>query len=101
VVAGKAERACEKLWRRQQRFDVATLNPPRSGMPRDLAPRIAPLGIRRLGLVSCSPATLVNDLTALRAHGFQPLSITPYDMFPYTSHLETHVTLARVVQPQP
>ena len=101
VQAGKAERACEKLWRRQQRFDVATLNPPRSGMPRDLAPRLAPLGIRRLALVSCSPATLVNDLAALQAHGYRATSITPYDMFPHTSHLETHVALERLAQPQP
>lgn len=100
VQAGKAERACEKLWRRQQRFDVATLNPPRSGMPRDLASRLAPLGIRRLSLVSCSPATLVNDLGALLANGYRPVSITPYDMFPHTSHLETHVALTRVAQPQ-
>lgn len=100
VFAGKAERACEKLWRRQQRFDVATLNPPRSGMPRDLAPRLAPLGIRRIALVSCSPATLVNDLAALQAHGYRPTSITPHDMFPHTSHLETHVALERVVPAQ-
>lgn len=101
VYAGKAERACEKLWRRQQRFDVATLNPPRSGLPRDLAPRLAPLGIRRLSLVSCSPATLVNDLSALQSHGFHPTAITPYDMFPHTSHLETHVALVRDAHPHP
>ncbi|MEY4674885.1 MAG: hypothetical protein RL148_2669 [Planctomycetota bacterium] len=94
-LAGKAERAADKLWRRQQRFDVATLNPPRSGMPRDLAPRLAPLGIRRVALVSCSPATLVNDLAALQSNGYRATAITPYDMFPHTSHLETHVALER------
>jgi 23S rRNA (uracil1939-C5)-methyltransferase len=54
-----------------------------------------------LALVSCSPATLVNDLAALQAHGYRATSITPYDMFPHTSHLETHVALERLAQPQP
>ncbi len=42
--------------------------------------------------ISCNPATLSRDL-ALLAPSYRPTSITPYDMFPHTKHLETLVCL--------
>lgn len=44
--------------------------------------------------ISCNPATLSRDL-ALLAPSYRPTSITPYDMFPHTKHIETLVCLAR------
>ncbi|NCA66566.1 MAG: 23S rRNA (uracil(1939)-C(5))-methyltransferase RlmD [Clostridia bacterium] len=44
--------------------------------------------------ISCNPATLARDLALLSAN-YQVTSITPYDMFPNTFHIETLVCLTK------
>lgn len=44
--------------------------------------------------ISCNPATLSRDL-AILSPNYSPTSITPYDMFPHTKHLETLVCIKR------
>lgn len=39
--------------------------------------------------VSCDPASLAKDLTALQANGYTVREIQPIDMFPHTPHIET------------
>jgi 23S rRNA (uracil1939-C5)-methyltransferase len=45
--------------------------------------------------VSCDPATLARDLNALCQHGYTIRTVTPVDMFPQTSHIETVVLLEK------
>jgi 23S rRNA (uracil1939-C5)-methyltransferase len=70
------------------RFDLALLDPPRSGALEVLDP-LAATGVRRLVYVSCYPGTLARDAGHLVHHlGFSLTAAGAMDMFPHTAHLE-------------
>jgi len=70
------------------RFDLALLDPPRSGALEVLEP-LAATGVRRLVYVSCYPGTLARDAGHLVHHlGFSLTAAGAMDMFPHTAHLE-------------
>jgi 23S rRNA (uracil1939-C5)-methyltransferase len=52
----------------------------------------------RLTLVSCDPATLARDLSALREGGYKIEALTLVDLFPQTAHLETVCDLVSTSQ---
>lgn len=76
-------------------IDALVLDPPRSGMTRDLCQRIADAkGLKGIVYISCDPATLARDLKILTAGGrFRVEAVVPFDMFPRTKHIETLVFL--------
>jgi 23S rRNA (uracil1939-C5)-methyltransferase len=67
------------------------LNPPREGVharvTRGLEALAARGCARRVAYVSCDPATLARDLARLPTYALR--SVTAYDLFPQTSHVET------------
>lgn len=76
-------------------IDALVVDPPRSGMTRDLAARMADTkGLKGIVYISCDPATLARDLKILTAQGrFKVESAIPFDMFPRTKHIETMTLL--------
>ena len=95
---------------------VIVCDPPRKGMERSVVKAVLASGADRVVLVSCNPATLARDLgllcgsliesdklliknpeyTAQGLNGYYVIeSITPFDMFPQTKHVETLVVLTR------
>ena len=68
--------------------DVVILNPPRAGVDERVTATLqearAP---RAIVYVSCNPATLARDV--LRLPGYRVASLTSFDMFPQTAHVET------------
>ena len=76
-------------------LDVALLNPPRKGCAPELLNRLLEVKPKRVIYISCDPATLARDLQILSSGGYQLDSVTPFDMFPQTAHVETLVTLTR------
>jgi 23S rRNA (uracil1939-C5)-methyltransferase len=72
-------------------FDTMLIDPPRRGFP-GLDSWVKKIKPRHVLYVSCNPASLVRDLrnlsTKLRFKSIQLL-----DLFPATSHFETHVLL--------
>lgn len=89
---------------------VIVCDPPRKGMQRSVVREIINSGAEKVVLVSCNPATLARDLGLLcgtlkedganiiRSDGngaYRIESVTPYDMFPQTKHVETLVVLCR------
>jgi 23S rRNA (uracil1939-C5)-methyltransferase len=78
------------------RADVVVLNPPRKGCAPEVLAAAAALLPRTILYVSCSPATLARDLTALAERGYGRLrSVTPYDMLPHTPHVEALAVVDR------
>jgi 23S rRNA (uracil-5-)-methyltransferase RumA len=71
------------------RADVIVLNPPRAGASPAVCAEVLRLAPRLLAYVSCNPASLARDLTALRASGLTLQTLRPFDMLPHTRHVET------------
>lgn len=80
--------ACDQLIAAREKFSTIVVDPPRQGI-NNLYARLAQLTDNRLIYVSCDPATLVRDIPRLAEQGFEPVSLTPFDMFPQTHHMET------------
>ncbi len=93
---------------------IIVCDPPRKGMERSVVHAIARCGADKIILVSCNPATLARDLglltgTLAEADGrllkqerplsgtYEIQSITPFDMFPQTKHIETLVVLSKKI----
>ncbi len=92
---------------------IIVCDPPRKGMERSVVKAILACGAEKLVLISCNPATLARDLGLLcgtlterdgqlvkndgSADGgyYGITSVTPFDMFPQTHHVETLVVLSK------
>lgn len=75
--------------------DFLLLDPPRAGAENIVIKGILGLQPRRISYVSCDPATLARDLKKLIAAGYALSSISAFDLFPQTHHVETIVHLLR------
>lgn len=75
--------------------DVVITDPPRAGCSREFLQSLLRLAPKRVVYVSCNPETLSRDLYTLTKGGYKVGKIQPVDLFPYTSHVETVVSLTR------
>jgi 23S rRNA (uracil1939-C5)-methyltransferase len=91
VMPGDAARALADAGR----FDLAVVDPPRTGMAPEVVSALARTGARRICYVSCDPATLARDARLLVGAGYGVTSATPIDLFPQTWHVETVATFER------
>jgi len=68
--------------------DVVIVNPPRAGVDARVTGALqAATTPRAIVYVSCNPATLARDV--LRMPRYRVASLTAFDMFPQTAHVET------------
>ncbi|HTM48148.1 MAG TPA: class I SAM-dependent RNA methyltransferase [Bryobacteraceae bacterium] len=74
--------------------DFVLADPPRTGLGRPAASRLAGLKPPRIAIVACDPATLARDLPLLLSGGYRIARLTLVDLFPQTFHLESVVELA-------
>jgi 23S rRNA (uracil1939-C5)-methyltransferase len=81
-------RALAELARSTRRFELAVLDPPRSGAKPALSGILA-LEPRAIAYVACDPVTLARDVRDLVRGGFGVSRVTCFDMFPKTHHVET------------
>lgn len=75
--------------------DVIIIDPPRSGSTETFIKAAVSLKPQEIVYVSCDPHTQVRDLKLFRKLGYDFKDVYPYDMFPFTSHVETVVLLGR------
>jgi len=87
---GKVESRIMKI---DEEPDVVVLDPPRAGMHPLVGQRLLELKPQRIIYVSCDPGTLARDLGVLTQGGYEVESVQPVDMFPWTQHVETVVSL--------
>ncbi len=70
-------------------YDLVLVDPPRGGLTQKAISQIIKLGPKFVIYVSCNPSTLARDIGILAENGYRLRKITPVDMFPHTSHLES------------
>lgn len=87
--------ATEFLKQFDQTIDTVIVDPPRKGLTPQGIEDIIKTNANKLIYVSCNPITLKRDLELLSNH-YNIESITPFDMFPQTAHVETVVLMSRV-----
>lgn len=77
-----------------QDFDTVVVNPPRRGLSENLINLIIDSSCTQLLYSSCNPQSLKRDIDLL-ASDFCLTELTPFDMFPFTPHLECLALLTR------
>lgn len=92
VMPGDAARALAEAGT----FDMAVVDPPRSGMAAEALTALVDTRARRICYVSCDTATLARDARALTDAGYRLTSAAPVDLFPQTWHVETVAVFDRV-----
>ena len=76
--------------------DTIIVDPPRSGLDSTTIHNIITMNPNKIIYVSCDPMTLARDLKELRKN-YNIKSITPFDMFPQTKHIETLTILTNIM----
>jgi 23S rRNA (uracil1939-C5)-methyltransferase len=79
-----------------EKADVVFMDPPRSGSDEAFLSSVVSLSPKRIVYISCNPETQARDLQYLTRHGYRAEGIWPYDMFPFTNHVETICCLSRI-----
>lgn len=68
--------------------DVLIVDPPRTGIHKDILKTIMEMGVGKIVYVSCNPATMARDLGNM-SDRYEVVEIQPVDMFPHTYHIES------------
>lgn len=108
-ICGKVEDEIDAVFKRTEGRRIIVCDPPRKGMEKSVVYAVRNSGAEKVALVSCNPATLARDLGLLTGSLIEkdgayikcenPVSdyviesITPFDMFPQTKHVETLAVL--------
>lgn len=76
--------------------NFVVVDPPRSGLDRKVVDELTRLQPELIAYVSCDPATLARDIKRFVAAGYTLASVTPFDLFPQTYHIESCALMSRV-----
>lgn len=72
--------------------DVIIFDPPRSGIDEKTLDMLLRKTVKKIIYISCNPSTLAKNVKVLTKK-YKVDSITPLDMFPHTSHIESLTVL--------
>ena len=75
---------------------AVVLDPPRAGLEDAALTALIEANPRQIVYVSCDPSTLARDLRKLMDAGYALESVTPFDLFPQTYHVETITYLSKI-----
>lgn len=84
-LAGPLERMLRRV---QGPCDLVVMDPPRKGAEASVIHHIVSLRPRALAYVACDPAALGRDLGRFREAGWHVDSVSAFDLFPMTHHVE-------------
>ncbi len=91
---GNAEELLPKMIKDGEEFDAIVVDPPRTGLNDKFIKALLESNVKRIVYVSCNPATLAKNLSVLKEK-YNVNSITPFDMFPNTAHVESVTLLVK------
>ena len=77
-------------------FDAAVVDPPRSGMEKEVLDYFCKSGIPFIAYLSCNPATQSRDCAKLIQAGYKIKNAYLLDFYPNTSHIESLVILEKL-----
>ena len=96
IIGGRVEDYLSDLLSTEENgSNIAMVDPPRMGLNDQVRQYL--IDTRKLSHImylSCNPESLVRDLGEFVLKGWEIQSITPFDFFPKTKHLETLVLLS-------
>lgn len=80
----------------EEQPDLLVMDPPRAGLAPAVHDAIGKLHPKQIAYISCDQATLARDTKKMLQKGYQLVSITPFDLFPQTSHIESVSILTKM-----
>lgn len=86
---GSAEEILPKLVGQITNLTHVIVDPPRAGIEKHALDAIVNIKPQIIAYVSCDPSTLARDAARLIKAGYQLKSVTPFDLFPQTYHIES------------
>ena len=69
------------------------MNPPRTGLSKDVREALVHLEPHEILYISCMPSTLKRDIKDLKNYIYNEM--IAFDLFPQTTHLETLVKMTK------
>lgn len=84
-----------KMAENGQKADVVFLDPPRSGSTEVFIDSLAMMAPKKVVYISCHPETLERDIRYFKKKGYMPKGCYPFDLFPWTGHIETVCLMSR------
>lgn len=97
---GKAEVLLPKHSNSGKKADIIVVDPPRKGCEKEVLEAMMDMNPEKIVYVSCNPATLARDLNIL-SDKYRVEKVQPFDMFPWTNHVETVVKLSKIKKRYP
>ncbi|WMJ23133.1 23S rRNA (uracil(1939)-C(5))-methyltransferase RlmD [Paludicola sp. MB14-C6] len=94
-ICADAKKATKQLLTEGVVPDVVIVDPPRKGLDQEVIDAIVQMCPRKIVMVSCNPATAARDTSLLEQNGYKAKILTPVDMFPRTTHVETTIMMTR------
>ncbi len=86
---GLAEEVVPGLAEQINTSPYVIVDPPRAGLEKQVVDAILKLRPHTIAYVSCDPSTLARDAARLINGGYKLKSVTPFDLFPQTFHIES------------
>ncbi|UEX90795.1 23S rRNA (uracil(1939)-C(5))-methyltransferase RlmD [Staphylococcus ratti] len=93
-VSGPAETVILDWQKQGIRPDVVTVDPPRKGCDVTFIETLNQLEPEKIVYISCNPSTQLRDIQLL-LDKYDLKEVTPVDMFPHTTHVETVALMTR------
>ncbi|MCY4061448.1 MAG: hypothetical protein OXG53_03690 [Chloroflexi bacterium] len=88
VIEGSVENVLADMIQEEARYDIALVDPPRSGLSEEVTARLGELGIGRIVYVSGNAAALARDCRRLIHSGYRLREIQPIDLAPQTYYID-------------
>ncbi|WP_066144435.1 class I SAM-dependent RNA methyltransferase [Glutamicibacter mysorens] len=88
VIRGRVERVLRQV-ARDASMDAVVLDPPRTGIDKQVAAELGASAVSRICYVSCDPASFARDTARLMGRGYELEHMEIHDLYPHTHHMES------------